>query len=791
MHPNYMGADDKLHALAKWPERAAGNLEDLQVLVQEAASKGVVQRLGVVPPENWMIVDLDVRDGKQGVKNFAELCQVHGITATPCIQVKSKSGGLHLYFKTLSARVKTVSNIAKYDGVDIRGQGGFVYAPYRADKLDTWVEGDYLLFDIAADFSACIPFDDRKLFLEHTKADDKKLLADDIRSRAKALTRLPKGGRDESLHFAIHEMYRAGYAESEAHEYLDWLIDICEQDSDIGALRAKFQDTITKIFEDEKKLVIGSVVDLDVVIRSLRGCEVYILRAEQKNALAYMAMQPNAFKLTPFQAYGREVFSDALNMFSVADVDGKIKPASRAIMSRSAALLPSADRRGFVPITDVTLYRDPESNAECINTYRPAFTRETASQLSLQSHGNIWPIFVNFLEHLFADKAGMALEMIAWMVHRPERKMITCPIFISEIQGVGKDTLINIISLLLGPNHIQRVDQASQLIDTKINVSRSLLLYIKELQLGKGIAARNEVEKLGSRLKSLITETVQRCEEKFVQPFDAQSFCNLIIASNRSTVAQLIDNSDRRYNIFDCAPQMSLDHFPQFDLLAELTRSKSKPDTAAIWLKLADVQPVFTFDKDTAPNDAHKARMVDREYEAVDQFLLENLPDGFTQHLAAYLLSKSGLVEPREAFMRSEYFIKNMLKRKIDVIKYHSGPGTAPSNWQFSRCRSFRADNTGSTWSVQGFKPTRPYVYVLRDSVNYIQLVGLSSNTAWTEIESMYEKVLSDGALAFEADAASTMRDSMNQGLQVYEATKNLDASISASKNNAKRSVIH
>jgi len=789
LFPSYLGADGKLHAPFKWPERAAKNDVELQALVAEAASKGEVQRLGVVPPEHWMIVDIDVRDGKPGLQNYAALLSTHKISATPAIQVKSRSGGLHLYFKCVSKRVKTVSNVAQYEGVDIRGQGGFVYAPFRAGDLDTWTQGEYLLFDIIDDFKTAIPFDDRKLFLEHTVADEKKYLAEDIRTRARGLARLPKGGRDESLHFAIHEMYRAGYTEPDAHAYLDWLIDICDQDDDIAALRAKFHGLVTKIFEDEKKLVIGSVVELDVVIRSLRGAEIFALRAEQKNSIGYMAMQENVFKMTPFQPYGREVFSDILNMYSVADIDGKIKPASRAIMSRSAALLPSADRRGFVPRSDVVLYREPETGAECINTYRAPMTKQKALELSPQANGAVWAVFTNFLEHLFGDKAQMALEMIAWMVHKPDRKMITAPILISEVQGVGKDTLINILTLLIGRQYMQRVDQASQLIDSKINISRALLLYIKELQLGKGIGARNEVEKLGSRLKSLITETVQRCEEKFMQPFDAQSFCNVIIASNRTTVAQLIESTDRRYNIFDCLPEKSLDHFPQFDLMADLSRQGTPADIAALWLRLSEVKVGFQFDRETAPNDAHKARLLSREYEAIDQFLLENLPDGFTQHLAAYMISKSGLCPPQEAFTRAEYFIRNMLKRHIEVIKVTGSGGS--SSWQFSRCKSYMTDNVGATWAKGHFRPTRPYVYINRASPNYVNLVNSANLDFWAGVEQIYEKVLAGGSTASLTGDLSISKESLNMGLSTYLFTKRLDMALAAVQNDAKGSGVH
>ena len=735
IHPNYIGSDNKIHALKKWPDRAAENMGALLPLLDEASSMGEVDRFGVVPPEHCMIVDIDVRDGKMGLQNYDDLVKTHGITATPLFKVKSKSGGFHLYFKTASKFVKTVSNVAKYDGVDIRGQGGFVYAPTRAGELDTWTAGEYLLFDFCKDFRLAVPFDDRKLFLEHTVADEKKFLGEDIRLRARALSRLPKGGRDESLHFCCHETYRCGYSEEEAHTYLDWLITICDQDESIPELRTKFHDIIGNIYSEEKKLVLGATVELDVVVRAMRNAQIYALRAEQRNAISYMALSENAFNMTPFQAYGRDVFADILNMYSVPDADGKIKPASKAILPRTAAILPSVDRRGFVPNIDVVVFKEPESGAECINTYRPPFTLQGARTLAVSADPGIWQNFCNFLDHLFGDKAEMALQMTAWMVHKPDRKMISAPLLISEVQGVGKDTYMTILGSLIGKNYIQRFDQASQLIDSKVNLSGALLLYIKELQLGRGLSARNDVEKLGSRLKSMITEPVQRCEEKFMQPYDARCFFNVVIASNRSTVAQLIDATDRRYNVFDCKPELSLDNFPAFDPMASLVRTNNQANLAAIWLNLQQVEAVIKFDKVVAPNDEHKTRMLARELDVVDQFLLDNLPDGFTQHLCAYMLVKSGLCDPRDAFIKAEYFIRNGIKRYFAQIKY----GASSSSWQFSGCRSFMADANGCSWRHVSFKPPRPYMYVRISSPIFHQLMAKTEGKFWKSCEEVYQ----------------------------------------------------
>lgn len=779
-HPAYRGSDDKLHNLKQWPQRAAKNRVELDALLAEAGARGAVERLGVVPPENWMIVDLDEKDGKHGIENFQRLCEQYEINATPYICVKSRTGGLHLYYRTISKNVKTVSNVAKFDGVDIRGQGGFVYAPFRVGAIDTWAQGEYVLFSVLDDLQKATPFNDKKLFLEHTIADERKILGDDIKTRAKALHALPKGSRDEMLHYAIHEMYRNGYTLSDAHSYLEWLLGIAEQDDEIAAFGKKFHANIDKLWEDEKKLIVGSVVELDVVIRALRSAELYALRAERSNGLAYVPLQKNAFQLTPYQSYGRDVFLDALNMFQVTDMDGKIKPASKTVGTRLASLLPNVDRRGFVPADDVIVYSDPISGAECVNIYQPPFTGDQARADAQHSNARIWDDFVLFVEHLVGEKAQRLIEMIAWMVHRPTRKMITAPVLISEVHGVGKDTLINIISKLIGDRHVQKVDQASQVIDGKLNLSKSLLLYVQELQLGKGLSARNEVDKLGGRLKAIIGESKQRCEEKFVQQFEAISFCNVAIASNRNTVAQLIDNTDRRYDIYDCLPTMSLDHFPKFDNVIRLAKvgQDVRADLSAIWLRLRDLTLTIEFDRETAPMDDHKRRLLARDYDTTDQFLLDNLPAGFTQHFAALLLVRSGLVDSREAFQRAEYFVKNMLRREIEVVKIMSGAGTA--SWQFSGCRSFRPDSNGCTWGRMGFKPPRPYVYVRSSHPLAHALLPKHESAFWVLVEEFFDKIMNSSAAASMADRIVWDQEAANKGIEMILKNGSLAQAVAA-----------
>lgn len=76
------------------------------------------------------VIDIDAKNG--GVEAFASLVKEEGLDIEPTTAVLTGSGGgsMHLYFRCpVGMAIKnSASNIAP--GVDVRGDGGYVVAPY-------------------------------------------------------------------------------------------------------------------------------------------------------------------------------------------------------------------------------------------------------------------------------------------------------------------------------------------------------------------------------------------------------------------------------------------------------------------------------------------------------------------------------------------------------------------------------------------------------------------------------------------------------------------------------------
>jgi hypothetical protein len=80
-------------------------------------------------PHHLLGVDLDVKDGLDGIAAFAHLAAAHGFTVPVTATIATPSGGLHLWLTAPADRRFTNSASLIAPGVDIRGSGGYLVGP--------------------------------------------------------------------------------------------------------------------------------------------------------------------------------------------------------------------------------------------------------------------------------------------------------------------------------------------------------------------------------------------------------------------------------------------------------------------------------------------------------------------------------------------------------------------------------------------------------------------------------------------------------------------------------------
>lgn len=119
----------RVHPLSKkpekgWQEAATKNAQ----LVGKMFDEKPTANIGVLTGGGLLVVDLDMKNGRQGLQSINDLQHERG--ALPkTLTARTPTGGVHLYFRYDAAHhnVGNRANIA--DGVDIRGAGGYVLAP--------------------------------------------------------------------------------------------------------------------------------------------------------------------------------------------------------------------------------------------------------------------------------------------------------------------------------------------------------------------------------------------------------------------------------------------------------------------------------------------------------------------------------------------------------------------------------------------------------------------------------------------------------------------------------------
>ena len=100
----------------------------------ETASREIIENYGRAnPSHNWgvscghdlFILDLDNKEGKNGIDSFKDLLLSNNVVMPPTLTVETPTGGRHLYYKGEGKNSASLLG----DGIDTRGRGGYVLCP--------------------------------------------------------------------------------------------------------------------------------------------------------------------------------------------------------------------------------------------------------------------------------------------------------------------------------------------------------------------------------------------------------------------------------------------------------------------------------------------------------------------------------------------------------------------------------------------------------------------------------------------------------------------------------------
>jgi hypothetical protein len=188
--------------------------------------------------------------------------------------------------------------------------------------------------------------------------------------------------------------------------------------------------------------------------------------------------------------------------------------------------------RAFVAETIFNPYRprkDTDIKDRIVNLFRPLEWMNAEPE-------PLDPIFDKILTHLFPEHLPF---VAAWVANSLRGKNLTALILLSEQQGTGKGTFLNILEALHSFNN-------SKLVDGKQSVATFNSLLWRSTLIGWDEAILLSDEAL-SYWKTAITEPRIKFELKKVDSFVDDNHCNIVMTTNDPSHIRM-DPKDRRWS---------------------------------------------------------------------------------------------------------------------------------------------------------------------------------------------------------------------------------------------------
>jgi putative DNA primase/helicase len=130
--------NSKRPAIKDWPNQATCDVERVKQWWTEMPGANV----GIATGDGFVVIDLDVKNGVNGIATWEALCQEHSIECHT-FTVTTPTGGRHLYFSVNGTEIRNSAGKLG-PGIDVRGTGGYAVSPPSTtpDGAYTWQGGD-------------------------------------------------------------------------------------------------------------------------------------------------------------------------------------------------------------------------------------------------------------------------------------------------------------------------------------------------------------------------------------------------------------------------------------------------------------------------------------------------------------------------------------------------------------------------------------------------------------------------------------------------------------------------
>ncbi len=433
--------------------------------------------------------------------------------------------GTHFYFRLPQGGVRNATNIAGHK-LDLRGDGGYVVGDgsiHPSGLRYTW--------EIGPDE---VPF-----------AEFPLQLLELVKSKARVRTN--------------HSKQSAGHEPDVAeNRYADWLDrrinEACasiRSTEEGGRNNALFQVAV-RLAED----VAAAGADWSGFAAPLvEAAQTSGLDAHEAGRTVESAWRAGSENPTSWITLSREwIFNSGSEVFWHLESRASLKPSGfkaefgKLNPAKKQALTTFLTSNGYVEVVQGIAYEPQQSLGIFELNGRKWFNAFEPSQI-VAEEGDATP-FVAYLRYLVPDdeERDHLLKMIAHLVRNPGEKLTHALLLSSRVHGVGKSTLTDIMTQLIGPRNCRKA--TSDEIDGQYQsfLEGKLLVVVEELNIRQGLRTYN-------KLKDWITGLVSPIRKLYEDTRDVTNSATFVFLTNLS-LPLLIEPSDRRFFVIESPAEL-------------------------------------------------------------------------------------------------------------------------------------------------------------------------------------------------------------------------------------------
>ena len=249
---------------------------------------------------------------------------------------------------------------------------------------------------------------------------------------------------------------------------------------------------------------------------------------------------------------------------------------------------------------------DPENNdIKCFNTFKGFEMDDNTDAKCIEE-------FDSLIKHIFKTDENINF-MYSWLNHiitKPHIKTGVAVILYSDVHGVGKNTIVELIMRLIGSKYCSKLNRIEDITSNfNSHLTQKLFIYGDEI--------RSRASDLASELKNIITQSEVLSTKKFMDSIKMKDLANYLFTTNEE-IAFKIEQHNRRFFCIEVDSKKEQSFYKQFyEALKDDEKIKQFFSYIVNYKNIVDLRNI--------PETDYTKKLKVFSMNAVDHYLFENV----------------------------------------------------------------------------------------------------------------------------------------------------------------------